>query len=86
MDWDGVGTFALFLSMGGVSLGLMVLAGFRMKLKQRLEMQRLEGGSQDEIEQLREELHDALEQQHAQITDLQERLDFTERLLTKGKE
>ncbi len=86
MDWDGVGTFALFLSMGGVSLGLMVLAGFRMKLKQRLELQRLQGDSPDEIEHLREELHDILEQQNAQIVDLQERLDFTERLLTKGKD
>jgi len=86
MDWNGVGTFALFLSMGGVSLGLMVLAGFRMKLKQRLELQRLQGGSHEEIDQLREELHDALEQQNAQISDLQERLDFTERLLTKGRD
>lgn len=86
MDWDGLGTLALFFSMGGVSLGLMVLAGFRMKLKQRLELQRLEGGSHEDVEQLREEMHDALEQQHAQIADLQERLDFTERLLTKGKE
>jgi hypothetical protein len=31
-------------------------------------------------------MHDVLEQQHAQIADLQERLDFTERLLTKGKD
>lgn len=86
MDWNGVGTFALFFSTGAIGVGLIMLSGFRMKLKHRLELQRLQGGSQDDVDQLREELHDVLEQQNAQITDLQERLDFTERLLTKGKD
>ena len=89
MDWNGIGTFALFFSTGAMGVGLIILAGFRMKLKHRLDLQRLQGGSgegpAEEVEQLREEMHDLLEQQSAQIAELQERLDFTERLLTKGK-
>ena len=31
-------------------------------------------------------MHDLIEQQGAQLADMQERLDFAERLLTKGRD
>ncbi len=86
MDMDGVGTFALFISSGGIGIGLVLLAGFRMKLKHKLELARLGDQSADAVDQLRDEMHDLIEQQGAQLADMQERLDFAERLLTKGRD
>ena len=84
MDMDGIGRFALFLSSGAIGVGLIMLAGFRIKLKNRLELERMRGESGESVDQLREEMHDIIDQQNAQITELQERVDFTERLLAKG--
>ena len=70
MDMDGVGTFALFLSAGGIGMGLVWLASFRMKLKHKLELARLGGQSDDAVDQLRGEMHDLIEQQGAQLADM----------------
>ena len=86
MDWDSIGAFALFLSAGGFGMGLVWLVSFRMKLKHKLELARLGGQSDDAVDQLRDEMHDLIEQQGAQLVDMQERLDFAERLLTKGRD
>ncbi len=86
MDMDGVGTFALFISSGAIGIGLVWLAAFRMKLKHKLELARLGDQSADAVDQLRDEMHDLIEQQGAQLADMQERLDFAERLLTKGRD
>ncbi len=64
MDMDGIGTLALFLSSGAIGVGLIMLAGFRIKLKNRLD--------------------DIIDHQNAQIAELQEQVDFAERLLAKG--
>ncbi len=84
MDMDGIGTLALFLSSGAIGVGLIMLAGFRIKLKNRLELERMRGESGESVDQLRDEMHDILDQQNAQISELQERVDFAERLLAKG--
>ncbi len=81
---DGIGTFAMFIAAGGVSVGCIILAGFRMKLKAQLERERIRSGSTGAEEEIRRELHDALAQQQSQLDELYERLDFTERMLTSG--
>lgn len=85
MDMDGIGTFAMFLSTGAIGLAWIWLMAYRAKLKAETDRERLRGSSSDAVEELRQETHDLLSQQAAQLDDLQERLDFTERLLTKGQ-
>ena len=85
MDMDGIGTMALFLRSGAIGMGLILLAGYRMRLKASLEQERLRQSSPTEADELREEIHDLVERQGADIAELHERLDFAERLLTKGK-
>ncbi len=84
MDMDGIGTCALFLSSGVIGVGLIWLAAYRMKLKAGLELAKLDGSSDNAVEELRQETHDLLAQQASQLDDLHERLDFTERLLSQG--
>ncbi len=85
MDWDGIGTFAAFLSAGAVTMGWIVLAGYKAKLKAESEQRRLGAASGEAIEELRRETHDALREQQQQLDELHERLDFAERLLTRGQ-
>ena len=75
MDWDGVGTFALFLSSGAIGVGLILLRAYYLKLKARIEEARIHAISSDSIEELRHEMH-----------RLSERVDFTERLLSSGRQ
>ncbi len=75
MDWDGVGTFALFLSSGAIGVGLILLRAYHLKLKARIEEARINAISDDTIEELRQEMH-----------RLSERVDFTERLLARGRQ
>ena len=84
MDMDGIGSFALFLSSGAIGIGFIILAGFRLKLKNQLELERMRGESGESVDQLREEIHDIIDHQNTQIAELQERVDFAERVLAKG--
>ena len=81
MDWDGVGTFALFISSGAVGLGVIALRAYKAKLASRLEWARLER-SDDVPEQTLGQIRD-LEDQLLRLT---ERVDFTESLLGSGEE
>ena len=85
MDFDSIGAFALFISSGVVGAGFILLAGFRMKLKADLEKLRFRESGSDATEELREELRQSIARQSAEIDELSERLDFTERLLTEGR-
>jgi len=79
MDWDGVGTFALFLSSGAVGVGMILLRAYRLRLQHKIEIARL-GQRTDVSEEVLEHLQ-SLEQR---IGRLDERVEFTERLLTEG--
>ena len=79
MDWDGVGTFALFLASGTVGVFLVLLRAYKMKLAAKLDLERLRRSStaSDEVlEQVR-----GLE---TKVDRLTERVDFAERLLGDG--
>ena len=75
MDWDGIGTFALFFSSGVIGIGLMFLRAYHLKLKARIEETRIHAIADDTIEELRHEMQ-----------RLSERVDFTERLLSSGRQ
>ena len=79
MDWDGVGTFALFLASGAVGVGLIALRAYKAKLAAKLDWERLRRSitPPDEVlEQIRD-----LETKVHRLTD---RVDFAERLLGDG--
>ena len=69
----------IFGILGGVgALGLIL--HFKLK-KKELEM----GGSDPELGPVVDALRDDLNETRAQLADMQERLDFAERLLTAGR-
>lgn len=80
MDWDGQGTFALFIASGGVAGGLIYLKGYQAKLGSKLEWARLERMGHD----VADDQTDQILQLEAKVDRLTERLDFTEKLLGDG--
>ena len=79
MDWDGVGTFALFFASGGVGVFLILLRAYKMKLAAKLELERLRHASTPTDEVL-EQIRDL----ETKVHRLTERVDFAERLLGDG--
>jgi len=76
MDWDGIGTAALFLSSGAIGVGVILLRAYTAKLAAKVETARLKYSDQDPdyaTEQIR-----ALEDQ---VRRLGERVEFSEKLL-----
>ena len=78
MDWDGVGTFALFISSGAIGVGLIMLRAYKAKLAAKLEWARLER-SGDAPDYAQEQIRDLEDQ----VRRLSERVEFNERLLTR---
>ena len=80
MDWDGVGTFALFLSSGAVGLGFIALRAYKAKLASKLEWERLRRS-----DTAPDEMSEQVQSLENQVHQLKERVDFTEGLLGEGK-
>ena len=76
MDWDGIGTFALFLSSGAIGVGLIALRAYKARLVAKLEMARLERSNEtsDEALVMIRDLED-------QVQRLTERVEFNEKLI-----
>ena len=70
---------ALFASLGMIVVTALIL-GYRLKTKQ-LEMR----GSDPQLGPVVDALRDDLDDTRAQLAELQERVDFTERLLDSGR-
>ena len=81
MEWDSLGAFALFISAGGVGLGLVWLSAYKAQLRAKLEHSQLHSSADESVSEFRQEVQDTLDAQAAQIAELHERLDFAERLL-----
>ena len=81
MDWDGIGTFALFLSGGAVSLAIVAFRAYKTKLAAKLEFERLRRSSTP-VDEVVEQVQ-ALE---TEVRRLKERVEFSERLLSKTSE
>lgn len=77
MDWDGVGTFALFLSSGAVGLGIIALKAYKARLASKLERARLERSQDD-----REYTTERIQELEDQVRRISERVEFTDQLLT----
>ena len=80
MDWDGIGTFALFMSMGGLGVAAILFEAYKARLAARLEQARIEAGTAEPTE-----LQEQVERLESHVLRLNERLDFTERLLERGE-
>ncbi len=76
-----VGT--IFGILGGVAV-LSLVFWFKLK-KKELEMQGSNAELGPVVDALRDDLADMQEHTRAQLADMQERLDFAERLLTAGR-
>lgn len=82
MDWDGIGTFAMFISSGGIGLAIIALRAYKAKLASKLEWARLVRAEDNNPEQALEQILE-LEEQLQRLT---ERVDFTEKLLGDGQD
>ena len=69
----GIGTFTL--------VGLKMYWGFKTK---RLELEK-GAGSSERLVELMGDLRDEMHALRGEVSDLQERVDFAERLLTRGQ-
>ncbi len=79
MDWDGIGTFALFLGSGAFGVAVVVFRAYKAKLSAELERERLRRSSPPD-DAVTEQIRDLENKVHR----LTERVDFTERLLGEG--
>ncbi|MEM7415865.1 MAG: hypothetical protein AAF389_10245 [Gemmatimonadota bacterium] len=79
MDWDGIGTFALFMSSGAVGVGVILLRAYKAKLAANLERMRLEQSGEGP-----DYAHEQIRDLEDQLQRLTERLEFNERLLDRG--
>ncbi len=70
---------ALFGSLGMIVVTALII-GYKLK-KQQLEMRGSDPQLGTEVDALRDDLNDT----RAQLADMQERLDFAERVLTAGR-
>ena len=80
MDWDGIGSFALFISSGAVGVGLILLKAYKAKLAANLERARLE-----RVDHEPDQAFEQIQHLEEQVRRLNERVDFTEKLLGSGK-
>ena len=80
VDWDGIGTWALFFSSGVVGVGLIALNAYKAKLASKLEWERLRR-SETPPDEVLEQIQDL----EAKVERLTERADFAERLVGDGR-
>jgi len=82
VDWDGTGTFALFLSSGAIGIGIIALKAYKAQLDSKLEWAKLQRVD-DSVD---EDTAEHIRQLERQVQRLTERVDFTEDLLGAGQE
>ncbi len=80
VDWDGIGTLALFISSGAIGVGLIGLRAYKAQLASKLEWERLRR-SETAPDEVLEQIHDL----EAKVQRLTERADFSERLVSDGR-
>jgi len=83
VDWDGIGSVALFLGWGAIGVAIVALRAYKAKLASKLDWERLRLSNiqRDADPLLAEQIQDL----EMHVLRLTERVDFTERLLTEGK-
>ena len=77
---------ALAAIIGMTSIGIIVLVGFKMRFNHKFRMRETPGGEVTErLTEAVEQLHDDIRLMREEFADLEERVDFTERMLSQGK-
>lgn len=76
----------LFLSIFGMAGATVLLFPVMRALAERIRPRLTDSGVKEELQLLREDLLNELQQTRREIGDLGERVDFTERLLAKKSE
>ena len=77
---------ALAAIIGMTSIGIIVLVGLKMRFNHKFRMRERPGGEDTErLTEAVEQLHDEMRLMREEFADLDERVDFTERMLSQGK-
>ena len=76
---------ALAAIMGMTSLGILVLVGIKMRFNHKLRMREMPTGENEHLTEAVEQLQGEVRLMREEFTDLHERVDFTERILSEGR-
>ncbi len=76
---------ALAAIAGMTSLGILVLVGIKMRFNHKLRMREMPTGENERLTEAVEQLQDEVRLMREEFTDLNERVDFTERVLSEGR-
>lgn len=72
--------------IGATSAGVIILVGLKMRFNHKFRMRETPGGEVTErLTEAVEQLHDEIRLMREEFADLDERVDFTERMLSQGK-
>lgn len=85
MDWDGIGSFALFAAMGMIGAAFL-LGPIGRSISKRIAGRDADSGGDEVLARLREveQRLAEVEAANTRLAELEERLDFAERLLTQS--
>ena len=76
---------ALAALAGMTSLGILVLVGIKMRFNHKLRMREMPTGENEHLTEAVEQLQGEVRLMREEFTDLHERVDFTERILSEGR-
>ncbi len=77
---------ALAAIIGMTSIGIIVLVGLKMRFNHKFRMRERPGGEDTErLTEAVEQLTDEVRLMREEFADLDERVDFTERMLSQGR-
>ena len=76
---------ALAALTGMTSFGILILAGIKMRFNHKLRMREMPAGENERLTEAVEQLQDEVRLMREEFTDLHERVDFTERILSEGR-
>ena len=86
MEWSPDWVFAVASAVGAVSLAVVVIIRLKTLIGRKDRDRSSDPQIDAVVDSLRLEIDDLRADHDHQLTELQERLDFTERLLTKGRD
>ena len=78
------GAIAVFIPIFGV-LGFVGLAGLKIWSNHKLKMREMPGGDSEQLADAVQQLYDEVGSMRDDLAEMQERVDFTERLLSDAR-
>ena len=76
---------ALGMIVGMTSMGIIVLVGLKMRFNHKFRMRETPAGENERLTEAVEQLTDEVRLMREEFADLDERVDFTERMLSRGR-